>query len=129
MTPKIKKLQDDLASIDKQIPLLVRHRAELLDALVMAEELEASVQKWKPVNGIPIDMSSEIRKLHAYVAEFRLQKPFNPREQNWYVEFNYPHNEWQMASHYNVRIPGVVYMGYGAARELARKLNTGEVEL
>jgi hypothetical protein len=107
--------------------MLTKQRAELLDALVLAREEEAALTKWraKELGAIP----HEYHVLLAYVAEFSPNTPFKECEQNWHVQYSVAHAEWQIAAHYNVRIPGVLYMSYSAAQDLARKLNTGEVEL
>jgi hypothetical protein len=130
MTPKIKKLQETIESLRLQLvqmPMLAQQRAELYDALVMAQEEEAALNKWqaKELGTIP----HEYHVLLSYVAEYSPNCEFREYEQNWHVQYSVAHGEWQIAAHYNVRIPGVLYMPYGVAQELSRKLNTGEVEL
>jgi len=67
-------------------------------------------------------------RLLAYVAEFDDGYEFRAGAENWLVCYDYDGSKW-MADVTCDRIAGAVYMTEKCARTLARKLNSGEVEL
>lgn len=74
----------------------------------------------------------QLLRLRAYVREFAPDYTpdwTNDSEQKWYIFFDEKFNEWSYSSNQYMRTAVTVYMPEQVAKELACKLNSGEVVL
>lgn len=68
-------------------------------------------------------------RLLAYVDEFDPEYEFNIDKTNFYIELNHAKTEYQVEKTYCYENLSTVYMSKEVAKELCRKLNSGDVVL
>lgn len=82
------------------------------------EQAESAAKKMRTFN-----------RLLAYVDEFDPEYEFNIDKTNFYIELNHAKTEYQVEKTYCYENLSTVYMSKEVAKELCRKINSGDVVL